>query len=123
MKILTKIISFENFRPIEKENHLQQQIGAKHVSDTGQGSEALNGEFLPQPYIDPYTKRWVCPEPIKVVADVHVDADQHLEDDARRVHPGRLDSDNSSSHQNSSLDVENYSSNEVRTKNELQSLL
>ena len=107
------IMSFENFRPIEKENHLQRQIGAKHVSDTGQGSEALNGEFLPQPYIDPYTKRWVCPGPVKVVADVHVDADQH------RVHPGQFDSDNSSSHQNHSLVMENESSNEVRTQNEV----
>ena len=112
-------MSLKNFRPIEKENHLQRQIGAKHVSDTGQGSEATNGAFLPQPYIDPYTKRWVCPQPVKVVADVHFDADQQLEDDARRGHPGHFDSVNSSSHKNSSLDSENESSNEVRTQNEV----
>ena len=95
-------------------------MGAKHISDTGQGLEALNGEFLPQPYIDPYTKRWVCPQPMKAVDEVDegiVDADHKLEDDAHRVHPGQLNSDNSSSQQNHSLDLQNENSNEVRSKN------
>jgi hypothetical protein len=78
------------------------------MSDTGQSSEAP--EFLPQPYIDPYTKRWVCPEPVKVVDGVHIDAE--LED----AHPGQNDSDHSLSHQNDTIDFENEISNEVRSR-------
>jgi len=112
-------LSFGHSRAIEKENLLQRQREAKHISDTGQGSEALSHEFLVQPYIDPYTKRWVCPEPVKGVDEGHVDADHKVEDDARRIHPGQFVSDNSTQ-QNHTLDLENESSNEVRITNKTE---
>lgn len=112
-------MSFDHSRSIEKENLLQRQREAKHISDTGQSSEALNHEFLAQPYIDPYTKRWVCPEPVKGVDESHVDADHKVEDDASRAHPGQFVSDNSTQ-QNHTLDLENGSSNEVRSTNKME---